>query len=68
MRKSQKLAEKSRIEQDERNSPIQENQVRDQIGSGQRKDTRKPHIEQSTNKIENKTERIFLNMYIIHKK
>ena len=42
VRKSEKLAEKSRIEQDERNSPIQENQVRDRLGSGLRKDTRKP--------------------------
>ena len=50
VRKSQKLVEKSRIEQDKRNSPIQRNQVRDQLGSGQRKDTRKPQIEQSTNK------------------
>ena len=50
VRKSQKLAEKSRIEQDKRNFPIQRNQVRDQLGSGQRKDTRKPQIEQSTNK------------------
>ena len=48
--KSQKLVEKSRIEQDMRNSPVQRNQVRDQLGSGQRKDTRKPQIEQSTNK------------------
>ena len=47
--RSQKLAEKSRIEQNERNSPIQENQVRNQLGSGQRKDTRKPQIEQSAN-------------------
>ena len=67
VRKSQKLVEKSRIEQDKRNSPMQRNQVRDQLGSGQRKDTRKPQIEQSTNKILNKIERIFLNMYIIHK-
>ena len=50
VRKSQKLAEKSRIQQDKRNSPIQRNQVRDQLESGQRKDTRKPQIEQSINK------------------
>ena len=50
LRKSQKLVEKSRIEQDKRNSPMQRNQVRDQLGSGQRKNTRKPQIEQSTNK------------------
>ena len=37
VRKSQKLAEKSRIEQDEWNSPIQDNQVRNQLGSGQRR-------------------------------
>ena len=42
VRKSQKLAEKSRIEQDKRNFLIQRNQVRDQLGSGQRKDTRNP--------------------------
>ena len=50
VRKCQKLAEKSRIEQDKRNSPVQRNQVRDQLGSGQRKDTRNPPFEQSTNK------------------
>ena len=50
VKESQKLAEKSRIEQDEENSPMQENQVRNQLGSGQRKDTRTPQIEQSTNK------------------
>ena len=49
-KRSQKLAEKSRIEQNERNPPIQENQVRNQLGSGQRKDTRKPQIEQSVNR------------------
>ena len=50
VKRSQKLAEKSRIEQDERNPPIQENQVKNQLGSGQRKDTRKPQTEQSANK------------------
>ena len=48
--KSKKLVEKSRIQQDKRNSPIQRNHVRDQLGSGQSKDTRKPQIEQSINK------------------
>ena len=46
---SQNLTEMSRIEQDESNFPIQENQVRNQLGSGQRKDTRKPQIEPNTN-------------------
>ena len=64
VRKSQKLAEKSRIEQDERNSPTQENHVRDQLGSGQRKDTRKPQIDQSTNKdIEQNRENIPKHVY-----
>ena len=64
VRKSQKLAEKSRIEQDKRNSPIQRNKVRDQLGSGQRKDTRKPQIEQSTNKnIEQYRENIPKHVY-----
>ena len=36
VRKSQKLAEKSRIEWDRRNSPIERNQVKNQLGSGQR--------------------------------
>ena len=64
VRKSQKLAEKSRIEQDKRNSPIERNQVRDQLGSGQRKDTRKPQIEQSTNKdIEQNRENIPKHVY-----
>ena len=35
VRKSQKLAEKSKIEQDKRNSSMQRNQVSDQVGSGQ---------------------------------
>ena len=64
VRKSQKLVEKSRIEQDKRNSPMQRNQDRDQIGSGQRKDTRKPQIEQSTNKnIEQNRENIPKHVY-----
>ena len=59
MRKSQKVVEKSRLEQDKRNSPMQRNQVRDQLGSGQRKDTGKPQVEQSTNKnIEQNRENI----------
>ena len=50
VKRSQKLAERSRIEQDEENSPIKVNQVRNQLGKGQRKDTRKPQTEQSANK------------------
>ena len=50
VKRSQKLAEKSRIEQDEMNPPIQENQVKNQLGSGQRKYTRKPQTEQRANK------------------
>ena len=50
MKRSQKLTEKSRIEQDEEKFPTQENQVRNQLVSGQRKDTRKPQTEQSANK------------------
>ena len=50
VRKSQKLAEKSRIEQKKADFPKQRNQVIDQIGSGQRKEIRKPQIEQSTSK------------------
>ena len=51
VRKSQKLVEKSRIEHKKGNCPRQRNQVIDQLGSGQRKETRKPQIEQSANKI-----------------
>ena len=59
VRKSQKLVEKSRIEADKRNFPIQRNQARDQLGSGQRKGIRKPQNEQSTNKeIEQNRENI----------
>ena len=64
VKKSQKLVEKSRIEQEERNSPIQENQVRNQLGSGQRKETRKPQIEQITNKsVEQNRENIPKHVY-----
>ena len=45
VRKSQNLAERSRIEQKKPDFPKQKNQVIDQIGSGQRKETRKPQIE-----------------------
>ena len=59
VRKSQKLAEKSRMEQRKGDIPRQINQVIDQLGSGQRKETRKPHIEQSGNKnIEQSRENI----------
>ena len=50
VRKSQKLAEKSRIEQKRGDFPRQRDQVTDQLGLGQRKDTRKTQIEQSANK------------------
>ena len=64
VKRSQKLAEKSRIEQDERISPIQENQVRNQLGSGQRKDIRKPQIEYSANRdIEQNRENIPKHVY-----
>ena len=49
-KKTQKLAEKSRIDQKKGHIPRQGNQVIDQLGSGQRKETRKPQIEQSANK------------------
>ena len=63
-KKASKVGRKSRIEQDERNSPIQENQNRDQLGSEQRKDTRKPQTEQSTNKnIEQNRENIPKHVY-----
>ena len=59
VRKSQKLAEKSRIEQKKGEIPRQRNQVIDQLGSRQRKETRKPQIEQSANKnIEQSRENI----------
>ena len=44
--------------------PMQRNQVRDQLGSGQRKYTRKPQIEQRTNKnIEQNRENIPKHVY-----
>ena len=59
VRKSQKLTEKSRLEQKKGDFPKQRNQVIDQLGSGQRKETRKPQIEQSANKnIEQSRENI----------
>ena len=59
VRKSQKLAEKSRIEQKRGDIPRQRNHIIDQSGSGQRKETRKPQIEQSSNKnIEQSRENI----------
>ena len=51
VRKSQKLAERSRIEQKKGDSPKQTNQVTDQLGSGQRKETRDLQIEQSKENI-----------------
>ena len=64
VKKSQKLVEKSRKEQGKRDFPIQRNQIRDQLGSGQRKDTRKPQIEQSTSKdIEQNRENIPKHVY-----
>ena len=59
VRKSQKLAEKSRLEQKKGEIPKQRNQVIDDSGSGQRKETRKPQIEQSTDEnIEQSRENI----------
>ena len=59
VRKTQKLAEKSRIEQKKEDISRQRNQVINQLGSGQRKETRKPQIEQSANKnIEQSRENI----------
>ena len=64
VKRSQKSAEKSRIEQNERNPSTQENQVRNQLGSGQRKDTRKPQTEQSANKnIEQSRENVPKHVY-----
>ena len=51
VRKSQKLMERSRIEQKKADFPKQKNQVIDQIGSGQRKEIRKPQIEQGRENI-----------------
>ena len=64
VRKSQKLAEKSRIEQKKGDFPRQRNQIIDQLGSGQRKETRKPQIEQSVNNnIEQSRENISKQEY-----
>ena len=64
VRKSQKLVEKSRIEQEKGDFPRQRNQVIDQLGSGQRKETRKPQIEHSANKnIEQSRENISKQEY-----
>ena len=63
-RKSQKLAEKPRIEQKKGDFPRKRNQVIDQLGSGQRKETRKPQNEQSANKnIEQSRENISKQVY-----
>ena len=51
VRKSHKLAERSRLEQKKGDSPRQTNQVTNQLGSGQRKETREPQIEQSKENI-----------------
>ena len=51
VRKSQKLAERSRIEQKKANYPKQKDQVIDQTGSEQRKEIRKPQTEQGREKI-----------------
>ena len=50
VRKSQKSVEKSRIEQKKGEIPRQRSQVIDQLGSEQRKETRKPQTVQSTDK------------------
>ena len=50
VRKSEKLAEKSRLEQKKGDFPRLRNQVIDQLGSGQEKETRKPQTGQSANK------------------
>ena len=64
VKRSQKSVEKSRIEQNERNPSIQENQIRNQLGSRQRKDTRKPQTEQSANKnIEQSRENVPQHVY-----
>ena len=51
VRKSQKLVERSRLEQKKGDPPRQTNQVIDQLGSGQRKEIRKPQTEQSRENI-----------------
>ena len=59
VRKSQKSVEKSRIEQKKGEIPRQGNQVIHELGSEQRKETRKPHIVQSVDKnIEQSRENI----------
>ena len=64
VKRSQKSAEKSRIEQNERKTPTQENQIRNQLGSGQRKDIRKLQTAQSANKnIEQSRENIPKHVY-----
>ena len=50
-KKTQKLVERSRLEQQKEDFPKQKNQVIDQIGSGQRKETRKSQIEQGRENI-----------------
>ena len=51
VRKSQKLVEKSRIEKKGTDLPRQRSQVIDQISTGQRKEIRKPNIEQGRENI-----------------
>ena len=51
VKKSQKLAERFRIEEKKTESPKQRNQVIDQVHSGQRKETRKTQIEQGRDNI-----------------
>ena len=51
VRKSQKLTERSRIEQKKVDFPKQRNQVIDQVDSGQTKEIKKPQIEQSRQNI-----------------
>ena len=59
VRKSQKLVVKSGLEQKKGDFLRQRNQVIDQLGPGQRKETRKPQIEQSANEnIEQNRENI----------
>ena len=50
-KESQKSAEKSRIEQKKGEIPRQRNQVINQLGSGQGKETIKPQVEHNANKI-----------------
>ena len=67
-RKVSKSAKKSRIEQNERNTPIQENQIKNQLVSGQRKTLENCKLSKVLTKISNIVEKMFLNMYIIHRK